>query len=159
MHKRYQDCGILEWNPVPFPIPSRTRIPSRYRFLRYTGWGLMHSLYCKAAISNMKGKGYPYRFFTHFNILIFSVRQITICINSEHCCTFYLLLLKNFANLGRIIHYYLKKNLKSSFCLNYRETCESTGVIGRRGGVKLRNDFGDITANGPHINTKLEYHW
>ena len=32
--------GILEWNPVPFPIPSRTRIPSRYRFLRDTGWGL-----------------------------------------------------------------------------------------------------------------------
>ena len=37
---RYRDCGILEWNPVPFPIPSRTRIPSRYRFLRDTGWGL-----------------------------------------------------------------------------------------------------------------------
>ena len=37
LHKRYQDCGILEWNPVPFPIPSRTRIPSRYRFLRDTG--------------------------------------------------------------------------------------------------------------------------
>ena len=34
---RYRDCGILEWNPVPFPIPSRTRIPSRYRFLRDTG--------------------------------------------------------------------------------------------------------------------------
>ena len=33
----YRDCGILEWNPVPFPIPSRTRIPSRYRFLRDTG--------------------------------------------------------------------------------------------------------------------------
>ena len=38
---RYRDCGILEWNPVPFPIPSRTRIPSRYRFLRDTGWGLI----------------------------------------------------------------------------------------------------------------------
>ena len=37
----YRDCGILEWNPVPFPIPSRTRIPSRYRFLRDTGWGLI----------------------------------------------------------------------------------------------------------------------
>ena len=37
LHKRYRDCGILEWNPVPFPIPSRTRIPSRYRFLRDTG--------------------------------------------------------------------------------------------------------------------------
>ena len=36
----YRDCGILEWNPVPFPIPSCTRIPSRYRFLRDTGWGL-----------------------------------------------------------------------------------------------------------------------
>ena len=41
LHKRYRDCGILEWNPVPFPIPSRTRIPSRYRFLRDTGWGLI----------------------------------------------------------------------------------------------------------------------
>ena len=38
---RYRDCGIVEWNPVPFPIPSRTRIPSRYRFLRDTGWGLV----------------------------------------------------------------------------------------------------------------------
>ena len=38
---RYRDCGILEWNPVPFLIPSRTRIPSRYRFLRDTGWGLV----------------------------------------------------------------------------------------------------------------------
>ena len=36
----YRDCGILEWNPVPFPIPSRTKIPSRYRFLRDTGLGL-----------------------------------------------------------------------------------------------------------------------
>ena len=36
----YRDCGILEWNPVPFLILSRTRIPSRYRFLRDTGWGL-----------------------------------------------------------------------------------------------------------------------
>ena len=37
---RYRDCGILEWDPVPFPIPSRTRIPSRSRFLRDPGWGL-----------------------------------------------------------------------------------------------------------------------
>ena len=41
--ERYRDCGILEWNPVPFPIPSRTRIPSRYRFFRDTGWGLRSS--------------------------------------------------------------------------------------------------------------------
>ena len=37
----YGDWGILEWNPVPFPIPSRSRIPSRYRFSRDTGWGLI----------------------------------------------------------------------------------------------------------------------
>ena len=142
-----EGVNVCVWHPPckaalthkPHAILTRL-LPS----IRTLAFSFMHSLYCKAAISNVKGKGYPYRFFTHFNILIFSVWQITICINFEHCCTFYLLLLKNFANLGRIIHYYLKKNLKSSFCLNYRETCESTGVIGRRGGVKLRNDFWDI---------------
>ena len=41
--QRIRDCGILEWNPVPLPIPSRTRIPSRYRFLQDTGWGLVFS--------------------------------------------------------------------------------------------------------------------
>ena len=35
-----RDCGILRWNPVPFPIPSRTKIPSRSRFFRDPGWGL-----------------------------------------------------------------------------------------------------------------------
>ena len=40
----HRDCGILEWNPVPFPIPSRTRIPSRYWFSRDTGWGLVEVL-------------------------------------------------------------------------------------------------------------------
>ena len=53
LHKRYRDCGILEWNPVPFPIPSRTRIPSRYRYLRDTGWGLD---ICELIIENVEEK-------------------------------------------------------------------------------------------------------
>ena len=37
----YRDCGILIWIPAPFPIPSRTIIPSRSRFFRDPGWGLV----------------------------------------------------------------------------------------------------------------------
>ena len=31
IYSKYRDCGISGWNPTPFPIPSRTRIPSRSR--------------------------------------------------------------------------------------------------------------------------------